>query len=39
LCDGARGWAEAKNRLGMPEQVEMSWQEYQKFIDGVENNG
>ena len=39
LCDGARGWADAKNRLGMPEQIEMSWQEYQKFIDGVESNG
>lgn len=39
LCDGARGWAEAKNRLSMPEQIEMSWQEYQQFIDGVENNG
>ena len=39
LCDGAKGWAKAKNRLGMPEQVEMSWQEYQKFIDGVNANG
>ena len=39
LCDGARGWAEAKNRLSMPEQIEMSWQDYQQFIDGVESNG
>lgn len=33
-CDGSKTWACAKNRLNMPETIELEWNQYQQFIDG-----